>query len=408
MFMHVLFHTQYFAPETGAPSTRIAEMARCLHKRGTKVTVLTAMPNHPLGKIYPGYGGILQKEDLDYATVIRTWILPGTGYGMKRLANYFSFVCSSFITGCFTQDKPDVIITESPPLFLGIAGYLLSRSLSTKWILNVSDLWPKSACYMGLLADGKLLRLVYQLEAWLYRKAHAVTGQSDGIVEDIRTRFPRLQVEKISNGVDPSRFDLSSGLNRDDIRDRYGVNGELGVVYTGLHGLAQGLDQIIHGAAQIKTMPVRFVLVGDGPAKKSLIEQASELGLTNVLFLDSVPPESIPPLLSSMDVAIITLKRPIPGAVPSKLYEAMAAGKSIVYVGGGEGARIVQKYNVGLTVPPDNPRALAEAIEFLMRNPESRHRFGKSGRSAVRSHFDRDLIADHLLHLLRDLIKERN
>ena len=405
--MHILFHTQYFPPEIGAPQARISELAQRLYKKNVKVTVLTAMPNYPTGKIYPGYGGLLQREDFGYATIIRTWILPGTGYAFtRRLANYFSFALSSLIFGILKVNSPDVVITESPPLFLGITGFFLSRYLKAKWVFNVSDLWPKSAEHMGLIEDGYLLRFVFKLEEWLYRKADLVTGQSDEIIKDVSQRFPDLRVEKITNGVDPERFNSVSKNSLENTRNRFGVNGQFGVVYTGLHGLAQGLDQIIESAKQMSSMNTRFVFVGDGPAKEQLVTQANAHSLSNVQFSDPVGREEIPSILQSMDAILVSLKRPIPGAVPSKLYEAMAAGKPVVYIGGGGGAEIVNKYGVGLTVPPDDSEALATAIKRLIENPKLRDQLGRNGRFAAAKYFNRNNIAERFYQLLYDLVYE--
>src|SRR5688572_29022902 len=150
--MHFVIHTQYYPPETGAPQARLSALARGLAEAGHRVTVLTAMPNYPRGVIHKGYGGWVKMEERDGVHILRAWIYPTQSTVIvPRLLNYFSFVFSSFWVGLIHLNAPDIIFTESPPLFLGISGYLLSLFKSSRWMFNVSDLWPESAVRLGVV-----------------------------------------------------------------------------------------------------------------------------------------------------------------------------------------------------------------------------------------------------------------
>jgi glycosyltransferase involved in cell wall biosynthesis len=200
--------------------------------------------------------------------VTRTWIYPTKKLGLfPRLFNYFSFVFSSLLLGLWGLGKVDVVLTESPPLFLGISGYLLSRIKKAKWIFNVSDLWPESAVRLGVLNEGLALKLAKWLEGFCYRKAWLVTGQSKSILADIERRFPDVATYHLSNGVDTELFGPENFQQA--IRKKLSPDGDLIFFYGGLHGLAQGLDQILR-AAQEAPEGVRFVLMGDGPEKEAL------------------------------------------------------------------------------------------------------------------------------------------
>ncbi|HET6272575.1 MAG TPA: glycosyltransferase family 4 protein, partial [Bacteroidota bacterium] len=171
--MKIVFLTQYYPPEIGAPQNRLSELAMRFARRGHDVVVLTAMPNYPKGEIYPGYGGLYRKETRDGVKVIRTFIYPTQRADyLHRLANYFSFVLSSAVFGSFFLPRTDYLLVESPPLFLGMSGFWLSRLKGSCMIFNVSDLWPESATRLGILRpDGMAYRSSAWLEGFCYRRA---------------------------------------------------------------------------------------------------------------------------------------------------------------------------------------------------------------------------------------------
>jgi colanic acid biosynthesis glycosyl transferase WcaI len=213
--MHLLIHTQYFPPEIGAPQARLSELGLHLRQQGFEVTILTAMPNYPLGKLYPGYRGLFRRETWNDIPVLRCWILPTLKVTLlPRLIAYFSFVISSLIVGLFTLKRFDIVLTESPPLFLAISGYLLSRIKNARWVFNVSDLWPLSALELGVIRPNSLgHRIGKWLEAFSYRKAWLITGQSNDILADIQKRFPHVRTYHLSNGVDTASFHPVESIN---------------------------------------------------------------------------------------------------------------------------------------------------------------------------------------------------
>jgi len=395
--------TQYYPPEVGAPQARLAELAAHFTRRGHSVTVLTAMPNYPAGVIHEGYGGVWRRERHDGAEVIRTFIYPTqrADYA-RRLANYFSFVLSSATLGSVLLSRPDYLLVESPPLFLGMAGYWLSRLKRTRLIFNVSDLWPETALHLGVLREGSTAhRASARLEAFFYERAWLVTGQSRGILQSIADRFPHCPAFHLSNGVDTTLFapDRYTSAARATLR----ADGRCVALYAGLHGLAQGLDQVL-GAAELlrDDHRAKFALVGEGPEKGMLVRRATELGLSNLEFFPSRPKAEIPSLVAAADVVLVTLKTHIPGAVPSKLYEAMASGKPVVLVATGEPAEIVREHGAGIVVAPGDVAGLAQAVRTLCGDPELRHELGRNGRAAVEVHYDREkIIGRFMRHLER-------
>ena len=177
--MNLTLLTQYYPPEIGAPQARLSELAAHFVRRGHCVTVLTAMPNYPTGKIYPGYGGVLRRQQQAGVNVIRTFIYPTQrATFVRRMTNYLSFTLSSVITGSILLRRADYLMVESPPIFLGLSGTWLSRLKHARLIFNVSDLWPESAVRLGVLqAQGLSFRVSAWLENFCYRHAWLITGQ---------------------------------------------------------------------------------------------------------------------------------------------------------------------------------------------------------------------------------------
>lgn len=404
--MRLVIHTQYYPPEIGAPQARLSALARHAVLRGHTTTVLTGMPNYPTGRIYEGYGGLARRDCVEGVDVVRTFIYPTQRASLvPRLLNYFSFVLSSAVLGSAMVRRADYWLVESPPLFLGLSGLWLGSLKRARLIFNVSDLWPESAVRLGVLdSDSVAFGLSSRLEALFYEKAWLVSGQSKSTVSSIKERFPHCPTYHFSNGVDTQVFacERATDAARVTLGGEPG-SGKLVALYAGLHGLAQGLEQILEVAEMVRSDPsFGFVLIGDGPEKALLRQQAEERNLTNVRFLDPRPASEIPALLAAADVLLVPLKRHIPGAVPSKLYEAMASGRPTVLVATGEPADIVRRYHAGIVVSPGEIEEFVEALRTLQASPELRRQQGENGRRAAERHFDRRVIVDRFLDFLED------
>lgn len=399
--MNLVILSQYYPPEVGAPQNRLSELARLMVEKGDSVTVLTAMPNYPTGKIYPGYGGLFRSERLNGVDIVRTFIYPTqkTDF-LRRLTNYFSFVISSAVLGTFLLKRADVLLVESPPLFLGLSAVWLSFVKRARLIFNVSDLWPESAVQLGIVRRNSLLHTLSSwLESFCYRRAWLVTGQAKSIINDIRQRFPDCQTYHLSNGVDTNRFAVAGN---DRAHRDLNANGDCVVMYAGLHGIAQGLGQVLMAAEDLsQDQRFRFVLIGDGPEKKMLMGQAAMRGLTNVEFQDPRRSEEIPALIAGCDIVLVPLTSYLLGAVPSKLYEAMASGRPIILVASGEASQIVNEHQAGITVEPGDIKGLVQALKTLLAQPQLRRTLGENGRRAARQHFDREVIVSRFREFLK-------
>jgi glycosyltransferase involved in cell wall biosynthesis len=383
----------------GAPQNRLSDLAQRLMRLGHDLTVLTALPNYPRGEIFREYRGrFVVEERSENIKVIRAWI-----YATKkktftsRLLTYFSFVFSSLAVGLRKIGSQDIVIVESPPLFLGISGFLLSVYKKAGLVFNVSDLWPESAIAMGILRNKYLIGFSKKLEEFFYRRSILVTGQTQGIVNDIRSRFPNKQVALITNGVDVSAFVLASKSDqRTGIRTEFGFGNKFVIGYAGLHGLAQGLETIVRAAGLVAGQEnVLFSLFGEGPEKEKLVELAQRLRLNNIRFYPAQPARRMPEILRSFDVALVPLKRLdlFRGALPSKTFEAMGAAVPVIVTSDGEARELVEKAQAGVAIDAENPEGMATAILSLYRDQESLKTLGLNGQEYVLKHYDRENIA---------------
>jgi len=305
--MKILFLTQYFPPETGAAQNRLSDLASRLAEAGHSVTVLTALPSYPTGRIFDGYRGRLwMKENQNAVKVVRTWLYTTKKKGfVPRVVNYLCFSIIAFLGGLVTAGRVDAIFVESPPLFVGVAGYVLSKLKHAKFVLNISDLWPESAVVLGMLHNRRLIKLATRVEEGLYRRASLVTGQTQGIVSSIQSRVPEPRVVLLTNGIAPefaAKVD-NARRSRARTREEFGFGTKFIVAYAGVHGLAQGLDSIIHSARMLSShKEILFVFLGDGPQKPHLRSIAADNGLTNISFLPPVMISRMPDVLAAVDV----------------------------------------------------------------------------------------------------------
>jgi glycosyltransferase involved in cell wall biosynthesis len=407
MGLRLLILTQYYPPEIGAPQNRLHELAVRLKAKGLHVEVLTAMPNYPKMEIHEEYkNGKILEEIIDGIPVHRSKIYVSTSKGIiKRLLNYFSFVFTSYRRGK-KLEKFDFLMVESPPLFLGYSAMRLAKKLDAKLIFNVSDLWPESAEKLGLVTNKTLLGMAYRLEAKCYQNSFLITGQTQGIVDDISKRFPEKKVVWLPNGVDLGYYNPSE-IESIGYRKRNGLKeSDILFFYGGVVGYAQGLDVILKAAKLVEDRSeIQFIIQGAGPEKDRLVQLKEEMNVKNVHFLPPVDKSEMPGVLKEINAAVIPLRKLdlFEGAIPSKVFETLAMEIPILLGVNGE-ARIhfVDKAQAAIFVEPENAEVLAENVLFLADNPELAIEMGKKGRKYAEIQFNRDVIASTFLKTLNE------
>ena len=406
--MKILFLTQYYPPEIGAPQNRLHELAVRLKANDFEVNVLTAMPNYPKMEIFEEYkNGKIKEEVIDGIKVYRSGIYVSKSKGIiARLLNYFSFVWTSFWRGR-KLGHFDYLLVESPPLFLGYSAMALSRKLNAKLIFNVSDLWPESAEKLNIVNNKTLLKFAYNLEAKCYKRATFITGQTQGIVDNIKERFPSKNVYWLPNGVDVTFYDPTKYF-KNDFREKYNFKqNDVLFFYGGILGHAQGLKTVLRAAYLIKeNSSIQIILQGSGPEKDDLVNLKDELKIDNVHFLPPVPKAEMPNILLEVDVALVPLRKLdlFQGAIPSKIFEALAMEKPLLLGVEGEAKKhFIDNAKAGLFFEPENEIDLADKMIEFSNDKNMIIEMGSNGRKYVSEHFNRNKIAADFIKQLQNL-----
>ncbi|WP_261131783.1 glycosyltransferase family 4 protein [Bacillus sp. Marseille-Q3570] len=400
--MRIILLSENFPPEVGAPQIRLYEVGKELIARGHQVEVLTAFPHHPHGEIPEEYKGkFYQFENYEGIPVHRTWIYPSPkGSFLRRLASYFSFTFSAFYS-VFKAKPADVIICTSPPLFLGITGYLASKLKRAKFIFNVADIWPESAVELGILKNETCIRFAEKLERFLYKKAWKIATATEGIKEYmLKQGKDEEDVFLLPNGVNTDQF-TPGNVNIEKL-ESLNLSGKKVFTFAGRMGYAQALDSVLKAAKLVQDRQldhIAFLFIGDGPEKQKIVEMAKQMDLRNVTFHDPVPVSEMPDVYAISDFCLVTLKNIdlFKGARPSKIFPALSSGVPVIFSGVGESEELITQNKCGIISEPENPEDLAEkVIECAEMSEENYEELSWNGRRFVEREYSWRSIVDDL------------
>jgi colanic acid biosynthesis glycosyl transferase WcaI len=408
----ILYVSQYFPPEMGAPAARASELARHWARMDHEVTVLTGFPNHPTGVVpeewRPRLHRLRYSETVDGVRVVRTWLWPlPNRKAHERIRNYLSFCLSSAISG-LTLRKPDVVIATSPQLLCALSGWWLAFWKRVPFVFEVRDLWPESLAAVGAGSEGTLLhRILGAIAGFLYRHAERIVVVTPAFKAHL-IRYWNVPGEKISiveNGVETDLFlPNASAMN---LRRHLGLEDRFLICYIGTMGNAHGLDTLIAAAEELRTsMPnAMFLVIGEGAEKQRIVELATAHGLANLQFLGQQPREQIPAYVSAADLCLVMLKKTelFKTVIPTKLLEYMACARPVIVAVDGQARQIIEEADAGVFVEPENHSALAKAIIDLAQDQEHRLRMGTNGRQYIVNKLSRKKTAQDYITVLNDM-----
>src|ERR1700728_1126431 len=415
--MKILYVSQYFPPEMGAPAARAVELSRHWAAAGHEVTVLTGFPNHPTGVVPREYRNkfrrLIAHEQIDAVNVVRTWLLPFPNRkAYERILNYSSFCVSAASTGLFLS-RPDVVIATSPQLLVGLAGWWLARWKRVPFIFEVRDLWPESLAAVGMGSGNSLLhRTLAKIAGFLYRRSDRVVVVTPAFEDHLvqHWRVPRKKISVIENGVETKLFapDPFPGGTETTLRRELRAEGKFVVSYIGTMGMAHGLETIIAVAAQLQnTNPeIVFLMLGEGAEKERIVALARERGLNNLRFVDQQPREKIPAYICASDVCLVLLKKTelFKTVIPTKMLEFMSCARPVILGVDGQARKIMDQAGAGVYVEPENAEALVQVITRLAANPVLRETLGRNGRRHIVEHFSRQQTAKAYIAVLEEIL----
>ena len=366
--MKILYISQYFPPEMGAPAARASELACHWAQAGHEVSVLTGFPNHPTGVVPPEWRPRLRRltyhENIGRVNVFRTWLWPlPNRKAHERMRNYASFCLSAALRG-MAIPRPDVVIASSPQLLVGLSGWWIAFTRQIPFVFEVRDLWPESLTAVGVGDENSLLhRTLGKVAKFLYQRSDRIVVVTPAFKEHL-VRLWRVPAEKIAvveNGVETGLFAPAPAAANQALRRELGAEGKFLICYIGTMGMAHGLETLLDAAGQLQRQEsnAQFLLVGEGAEKERIKALAQSRGLANVCFLDQQPREKIPAFISASDACLVLLKKTdvFKTVIPTKMLEFMSCARPVILGVDGQARQIVEAARAGLVIEPENAGA---------------------------------------------------
>lgn len=393
--MHVLILTTVYPPEVRSASQIMFELSETLKNRGHEVTVITAIPEADSGEKSSFLGRFYRKEVQDGVRLIRISTIPihktnapAVLRGIGQLLNAAGY----FLAGLFLK-KVDVCIAYSPPLTLGLTGYLLKVFRKIPQILNVQDLVPQYAIDLGILKNKSLIRIIKMIERFVYRSVRFISVHSSGNRDYIINEgVSGEKVHVVENWVDTNLVMPSE--RRNAFSEKNDLNDKFVVLFAGMMGFAQDLDTVIEAGAYLKEhKDILIFLVGEGVEKARLMEKAESMNLKNIRFHPFVSKEKYPEVVAASDACLATLQKDLKcPVIPSKILGYMSAGRPVItsLPLEGDAPHVVRNAESGLCVEPGNPEMLAAAIVEMYENSEKCGAWGNNGRRYIVNYHNRD------------------
>lgn len=389
--MRILIVSQHFWPE----NFRITDYAAALVEAGHEVDVLTGMPNYPQGQFFKGYGPFKPKEEKHRGmTIRRVPLIPrGKSKGFRLALNYLSYVVMASLMAPFrTKGRYDAIfVYATSPITQAIPAMVIKWFTKTPIILNVQDLWPQSVSAVGAIKHKHILNLIGLLVKFIYKHCDRIMVQSKGFMPAIEAMgVPSDKIFYLPNCAE----DLYQVISKQDTPDIAALMPKgFVVMFAGNLGKAQDLPTLVQAAERLKDhQDIHFVILGDGSEKANLEGSIRERQLKNIHCLGRHPVEQMPAFFSHADALLVMLKdEPIFAlTIPGKIQSYLACAKPVIAAMRGSGADVITESRSGLSVPPEDPQALAQAILSLYQSSEQeRESMGHRGHAYYQNYFSR-------------------
>lgn len=403
--MKVLYCHQYFTTPSQGGGTRSYEFAQHLIRKGHQVTMVcgeSVKLNLPESSVKGIFRGVVDGIDVIQVAV------PSSNYDsiVKRVYTFVKFAWLSIKV--VLKEDFDILFATSTPLTAGIPGIVMKCFRKKKFVFEVRDLWPELPKALGM-KNPFLLAGMSVLEWMSYHLADACIGLSPGICEGITRRSQKgKKIVMIPNGCDLEIFKpITVGkdtLILEDLEDD-----DVVAIFTGAHGIANGLDAILDVASVLKSRNrtnIKLVFVGDGKMKPHLMERVAKEKLDNCRFYSSMPKKELNSVISRADIGLMVLAN-IPafyyGTSPNKFFDYISAGLPVLINYPGWLADMIQENNLGVVVPADNPQAFADGLISLLDDNNFKIQCGKNARTFAETHFSRELLADRFVTFLEEV-----
>lgn len=393
--MKILYFHQHFSTPKGSAGIRSYAMAQALIRNGHQVTMVCgSFGAGQTGLTQPFMSGV-RRGTVDGIDIIEFELPYSNSLSfLKRASIFFSFAFKSIKVAL--TEKYDVVFATTTPLTAGIPGIFAKWLRGKPFVFEVRDLWPELPKAMGVIKNPIILWMMSVLEWLSYHSANRLIGLSPGIVEGIQKRGIHAdKVASIPNGCDLDIFaNQQQAWRPQAVKDT-----DLMAIFTGTHGLANGLDAVVDTALELQQRgrdDIKLVLVGDGMQKKALQQRAAELNLTNIIFHEPVNKTKLAGLMASADIGLQILAN-VPafyyGTSPNKFFDYIAAGLPVLNNYPGWLAELIKEKKCGFAVPPENPQAFADALEYAQAHREELTVMGDNAQRLAQERFNRQQLS---------------
>ena len=363
--MKVIYFHQHYTDPNGTVGIRSYAMSRALADQGHSVSIICgSYKGGDTGLHHSFKKGIRRGEVSNNIEVIELELpYRNSDNFRQRSITFFKYVFSS--VKLIFSESYDIVIATSTPLTVCIPG-IFARWLKRKpFVFEVRDLWPELPKAMKVITNPIIIKLMSTLEWISYYSANHIIALSPGIAQGILKKgVPTEKISMIPNGCDTEIFNRATIPWRPkEINDTDFI-----AIYAGTHGIANGLDSVIDAALELKSRQrtdIKFLLIGDGGLKKNLVDRAADMGLSNIIFMDPVNKKELARLMAASDIGLQILKN-LPafyyGTSPNKFFDYISAGLPVLNNYPGWLSDIIEKYNCGFTVKPNNSSKFADAL----------------------------------------------
>jgi colanic acid biosynthesis glycosyl transferase WcaI len=398
----------HFAPDTAPTGTVMTRIVHELAAVGHTVHVVTALPWYRTHAIDEGWEGRwVRRESTEWGSITRVHPFPGDDK-TNLVRRAIGFVAYSVLAGVQALRAggsfrhASAVIAMSPPLTLGLTGWLVAKLRRAPLIFNIQDVFPDAAIDTGAITNPAVVRAARLLERISYRAADAVTVLSDDLRDNVVAKVPRMadRVHVIANFVDTEAIRPRDRLT--PYREELGLGQGTVVLYAGNVGFSQSLDLMLDAARAIPD--VVFLINGDGAARPTI--EAAAAGLDNVRIAGFLDPDRLSELLATGDIHVVLLRAGLGRvSVPSKTYSIMAAARPVLAAidPGTAVPKILESSGGGLSVAPDDPQAFIDGLRVLLANADSAAAMGAAGRKWVEREASPAAVGAAYHALIRDL-----
>lgn len=393
--MNIVYFYQYYTTPKGSYSTRVYEFTKRWVEMGHDVTVITSVYK----KSDISTNKFIDNQTFDGVKVIIINVsIDNKQSTLRRIWSFFRYMTiSSWYALTF---KTDVVISSSGPITVGLPGLIARYVRGRKFIFEVRDLWPEVAVELGIIRNNVLIRVAYWFEKRCYKAASHIITLSQGMKTDIENRYGYKNITSITNSANIQLF--GTRIENPDLK---GLKPLMYAIYNGNIGEVNN-SVWLYNAARILTErdrgDIKIVLAGEGQQKYELEQKSFAEGVNNFILLGMIPKYQLIGFIQNAMVSLVPLKgaKILDTSSPNKFFESLAAGIPVIQNTNGWMKNYLQNYQVGFTLDPNDPEALADLLIECSKNHDQIREMGNRAKILAAEEFDKDILADKMLNTI--------